>query len=329
MCINPRLQPNGLKTPCHQCWQCRENRINDWVGRAIAERETCLIATTVTLTYGGGDCAESRFLRKSDLTSYFKAIRNDGHKIRYFAVGEYGKKKGRAHFHAILFWQTPAPFRELRKNISDEWWPHGFSYWDECHPGSIRYAMKYLNKDADDKAALQSMSMSKKPMLGSQFFWELAGRYVEAGLSPQKPFYKFRDVLDKHGKPVEFYMPPLVAEKFISGFISQWRDRWPGRHWPLSDLVDKFDDKAAGSQIGIHLKPFRRGESPWMLPPPGYRMAFDEARNSFYATNGAERLWWSFDDEGKRGWERRIVTLAEAERRSSVAALRAGSAMPA
>ena len=317
MCINPRLHPDGLLTPCHQCWQCRENRINDWVGRCIAERETCLAATTVTLTYGGGDCAQSRFLRKSDLTSYFKAIRNDGHKIRYFAVGEYGKKKGRAHFHAVIFWETPAPFRELRKNISDEWWPHGFSYWDECHLGSIRYAMKYLNKDAEDKAALQSMSMSKKPMLGSQYFWELAGRYVEAGISPQKPFYKFRDVLDKHGKPVEFYMPPLVAEKFISGFIAQWAARYPERrHWPPSDLVDKYHDKAAADLSPLYRVPYRRGESPWMLPPPGFLMRFDEPMNCHYASNGSDRLWWSFDEKGKRAWQKNLVTAAQAERLS-------------
>lgn len=287
--------------------------MNDWVGRCIAERETCLHAATVTLTYGGGDCPESRFLRKSDLVSYFKAIRNDGHKIRYFAVGEYGKKKGRAHFHAVLFWRQPAPFREVRKNINDKWWPHGFSYWDECSTASIRYAMKYLNKDADDKAALKSMAMSRKPMLGEQYFWELAGRYAQAGMSPQRPFYKFRDVLDKHGRPLEFYMPPLVAEKFILAFISQWRLLQPGRpHWPHSELVDKFHDKICNYQRPMLFTPFRRGESPWMLPPPGFKQGFDETRNSFYASNGVDRLWWSWNEDGQREWLKNLVTVAPA-----------------
>lgn len=316
MCINPRLHPNGLKTPCHQCWQCRENRINDWVGRCIAERETSLGASTVTLTYGGGDCPESRFLRKSDITAYLKAIRNDGHKVRYFAVGEYGSTKGRAHFHAVLFWQSPAPFRELRKNITCEYWPHGYSYWTDCEAPQIRYVMKYLNKDADDKAALKSMAMSRKPILGHRFFTELAGRYCDAGLSPQRPFYKFRDVLDKHGQPLEFYMPPLVASQFCLSFIAQWQARFPGRHWPYSELVDKYHDKLAVYDAPIYLKPFRRGEAPWMLPPVGYVQRFDEPTNSYYATKGAERLWWSFDEVGQRAWRDEIVTIGEAERRS-------------
>ena len=323
MCINPRWHPNGLRTPCHQCWQCRENRVNDWVGRCIAERETALGASTVTLTYGGGDCPESRFLRKSDITSYLKAIRNDGHKVRYFAVGEYGTKKGRAHFHIILFWNSPAPYRELEKNIHCEYWPHGFSYWTECNPAAIRYAMKYLNKDADDKMALKSHCMSRKPILGYQFLYELAGKYVAAGIAPQKPYYKFADVLDKHGKPLLFYMPPLVAGHFCSAFMSQWLARYPGRHWPHSDLVDKYHDKECGYLSPIALVPFRRGEAPWMLPPPGYTQRFDEKLNSFYADGAGERLFWSYDEQGNRAWQRKIVTAEQADaRRSAVSATR-------
>ena len=318
MCINPRHHPSGLRTPCHQCWQCRENRINDWVGRCIAEKETSLTTSVVTLTYGGGDTPQSRFLRKSDITSYIKAIRNAGHKVRQFAVGEYGSKKGRAHWHVVLFWQSPIPHRELRVNISDEFWPHGFSLWDQADSASIRYVMKYINKDNKDKSALKSMSMSKKPILGVRFFHELAGRYIDSGLSPQRPFYKFKDVLDQSGKPLEFYMPPIVAERFIGAYISQWNERMPGRHWPSSELVDKYHDKLVAYQAPFVFRPRQMREAPWMLPPDGSNPRFDERLNSYYAIISGRRLFWSFDEQGQRAWREEIVTETQATIRREV-----------
>lgn len=322
MCINPKLHPNGLKTPCHKCWQCRENRINDWVGRCIAEKETAITASVVTLTYGGGDTAESRFLRKSDITAYMKALRNDGHKVRFFAVGEYGSKKGRAHWHVVLFWQTPMPNREFRKNVQDEYWPHGFSYWDSADSASIRYVMKYINKDADDPDHSKTMGMSRKPILGWAYFMELAGRYIDQGLSPQKPFYKFRDIVDERGEPIQFYMPPLVAEQFILLYIAMWQSRYPGKHWPVSELVDKYHDKQSGYIPAIQREAYKRRDKPWMAPPDGAVELFDEKLNCFYAVVKGERLFWSFDEQGRREWQRKIVTESEAERRSEAYAAR-------
>ena len=314
MCINPRIMPDGLKSPCRQCWQCKENRINDWVGRCIAERETAVCASVVTLTYGGGDTAQSRFLRKSDMTAYFKAIRNDGYKVRYFYVGEYGSKKGRSHFHAVLFWPEPMPFRELRKNIQDEWWPHGFSYWDDADGSTIRYVMKYINKDFGDDDAVRTLGMSRKPILGRSFFIELAARYVEQGLAPQRPFYKFRDVLNQEGKPIEFYMPPLVVEQFIGFFVAAWRAKNPDKWWPSSELVDQWHEKSVDYVPELRREVRRHGSAPWMAPPDGAAELFDEKLNSYYADVGGVRLYWSWDENGKRAWQKEIVTETQAER---------------
>lgn len=314
MCINPRFLRSGIATPCHQCWQCRENRINDWVGRCIAEREISLTASVVVLTYGNGDTAESRFLRKSDITSYIKALRNAGHKVRFFAVGEYGSKKGRSHWHVVLFWQSKMPYREMRKNITDEYWPHGYSFWSTAEGASIRYVMKYINKDADDPDHAKSMGMSRKPILGWGYFLELAGRYIDQGLAPQKPFYKFRDVLDERGKPVEFYMPPLVAEQFIMLYIAMWQSRYPDKHWPVSDLVDKYHDKNSGYIPPIQRAKHKLRDKPFMAPPDGSKELFDEKLNSFFADVNGERLYWSFDERGQREWARKIVTEIQAEK---------------
>ena len=313
MCINPRIHPNGLQTPCHQCWQCRENRINDWVGRCIAEKETSLACTVVTLTYGGGDTPESRFLRKSDLTAYLKAIRNDGHKVRFFGVGEYGSKKGRAHWHVVLFWQSKMPHREIRKNITDEWWPHGFSHWDNCDVAGIRYVMKYITKVVGDDAHQKSMGMSRKPVLGYWYFCELADRYIEQGLAPQRPFYKFREALTLDGRPIEFYMPPLVRDQFCGIYIAKWLAKYPGKHWPVSDMLDTFHDKTVGYVPPINREARRFRSAPWMAPPAGGEERFDEKLNSFYCEVDGQRLYWSFDERGQRVWQKEIVTEQKAE----------------
>ena len=314
MCINPHVHPSGLRTPCHQCWQCKENRVNDWIGRCIAEKETSVTTMVATLTYGGGDRPETRFLRKSDITAYIKAIRNGGHLVRYFAVGEYGSKKGRAHWHIVLFWQSKMPFRALRENINDEWWPHGYSFWDNADGASIRYVMKYINKESDDQAQLRSMAMSRKPLLGRKYFEQLAERYIASGLSPQRPFYKFRDVLDKHGKCIEFYMPPLVAKQFCEIYIAKHLQQKPGQHWPPSDLVDKYHDKMAAYVPPIHRTVYNRRDAPWMAAPYGAKECFDEKLNAYYCVIDGERLFWSFDERGQRQWQRKIVTETQAEK---------------
>ena len=322
MCINARIHSDGLKTPCHKCWQCKENRINDWVGRCIAERETSVACSVVTLTYGGGDVPESRFLRKSDITAYMKAIRNDGYRVRAFYAGEYGSKKGRAHWHAVLFWSTRAPNRELRKNIQCEYWPHGYSFWDDADAASIRYVMKYINKDSQEADQLKAMGMSRKPMLGYAYFAELAGRYIEQGLSPQRPYYKFRDVLDKNGKPIEFYMPPLVQQRFAELYVTLWEQRNIGRHWPPSEFLDKYHDKAARYIQPLELRKPNRRDAPWMDPPACAVIEFDEKLNSFYAIVGGQKLFWSYDESGQRAWRNVIVTETQAERLSAACAAR-------
>lgn len=317
MCINARMLPSGALVPCHSCWQCRSNRINDWVGRCIAERETAVASTVVTLTYGGGDTPQSRFLRKSDITQYMKAIRNAGHKVRHFAVGEYGSLKGRAHWHIVLFWQSPMPHRDMRKMVDDEFWPHGHTLWDEADGASIRYVMKYINKDISDNAAQNALSMSKKPMLGTDFFYDLAGRYVDSGLSPQKPYYKFKDVLDLSGKPQLYYMPPLVCERFIAMFIARWKLESGKTHWPSSELVDKYHDKMAGYLPPLRFEKRQFREGPWMLPPDGSKPRFDEKLNSFYALIDGRKLFWSFDERGQRAWRDEVVTETEATSRQA------------
>jgi len=59
-------------------------------------------------------------------------------KIKYFAVGEYGSRRKRPHYHAIIF-NTDVSRIEAA-------WPHGFVHTGSVTGASIAYTLKYMHK---------------------------------------------------------------------------------------------------------------------------------------------------------------------------------------
>lgn len=184
MCNSPNILRDGNLVACRKCSQCRDFRVQTWVGRCIAESKTAVATTTLELTYGrdeNGNESHPRaaILTYSDVQRYFKQLRNRGFPARYLITGEMGSKKGRAHWHGIVFWQKAIPTimldygnnswhrakRPEPVEVPIEWetrfnepcWPHGFSFWQTVQKGrekgSIMYACKYLQKDVDDPAS--------------------------------------------------------------------------------------------------------------------------------------------------------------------------------
>ena len=222
MCIDPYYQmmrqrdcPDSheeVALPCGGCWQCLKDRINDFVGRMLCEASESMATVAITLTYR--DCPEREidFAHQKIYPRHFqlfvKAMRKAGHKIRYFVAGEYGKEKGRAHFHAILFFypskrKPHPPIWEQEKNIHIDAWPHGhvFCDWQQSER-TLRYVVKYLLKEADrdqlgqirsisgdPKALIDWHSMSKRPALGMAYFEKLARRQIEYKVPPNSFAY--------------------------------------------------------------------------------------------------------------------------------------------
>ena len=330
MCINPVKIADVGFVACRECWQCRETKIDDWVGRNIAESKTAKAAHVVTLTYGQdrttGDIDNIRaaVLTYSDVQKYLKYLRADGFPVRYFVVGEYGSMKGRAHWHIILYWQGAVPDHKLRENFMQKHWPHGWSYWDKSTPEAVRYACKYLLKDpADEDKQGWGPMPSKKPPLGHEYFRRLADDHVEAGLSPQTLFYSFPEVrrlpagvrakgvkiLRDKMQPVRFQMAGKTAENFLSYFIERWREVYgdePPRSKPvwafLAKRLDEYLEAVAEPRFERH----RKGAVPVAPPFEGARVQFSEVTNCYYTYQDGKRLWYSFDTEGDAVWHESI-----------------------
>lgn len=214
MCINPSfvwLQrgPNSIKqpVPCKVCWQCKQSRVNDYVGRCLAEMATSKAVCVLTLTYAPRSDLADKVLHARHFQLFMKRLRRAGHLVRYLVAGEYGDMKGRAHFHAILFFEEMAATAATRvpfynpahlsnpsqsQPFSDRLpqlamchireWPHGHVLPDwSADERAIKYVCKYMLKGEKGEYWL---SMSKKPPLGAAWFAQKAEQARKLGVLP-------------------------------------------------------------------------------------------------------------------------------------------------
>lgn len=253
MCISPNnISEVGL-VACHKCWQCRENKVNDYVGRCIAESHHSDETLSVTLTYGDGDTPESATLVYKHYQLFMKSLRNEGYKVRYIVAGEYGSTKGRAHWHAILFFKGKVPKNiEFDKRIHwKHWWdtesktPRGYVYIEKPSYKSYRYVMKYILKDTKLDVQNGHFALSKKPPLGDQYFKELAKKYVDSGLAPQTFMYSFDNEFDSQGNRREFMIQGKTRENFCKYYLHEWLDQhaFSNRKMPYSDIIEEYEDQ--------------------------------------------------------------------------------------
>jgi len=102
--------------PCGRCIGCRLEYSRQWATRCYLESTLHLRNCFITLTYSDEHLPEDGSLDKSHLQKFFKRLRKQKGKFRYFACGEYGEKTLRAHYHACLFGMDFEDKIEFQKN---------------------------------------------------------------------------------------------------------------------------------------------------------------------------------------------------------------------
>lgn len=106
-----------LSTKCGKCYECRKERARNWTYKiwleSLSYKNTCFI----TLTYRQNKKGQN--LNKKDLQLFIKRLRkNNKINIKYFGAGEYGEKKGRAHYHLIILGWKPNDIKRLPNEYS-------------------------------------------------------------------------------------------------------------------------------------------------------------------------------------------------------------------
>lgn len=243
MCVAPLRLKDGAQVACRYCTRCKNNRINDWVGRCIAETKTADHAFSLTLTYSDSDSVASTHLQYPDVQKLLKRLRKAGFAVRYLCAGEYGSKRGRAHWHAILWFKGEAPAMPLEETEKQMWefWPHGFTFVQRPDLGGFRYVCKYLLKD-DGETAARRLAMSKKPTLGSAYFEALAQEMAEQGLQLKDWEYTFPEAKTKKGEKVRFWMQGRTREIFAQRYQKVWREKYgvdPAYVTAYADFIDR------------------------------------------------------------------------------------------
>lgn len=342
MCTSPSFVwvqrgPKWEQTPvpCDRCWSCRENYINDWVGRCLCEASTSVSTGVFSLTYATPkDRREMshRIVNPHHFQLFMKRLRKAGHKVRYLVAGEYGDLRDRAHFHVILFFKhfaqpqgAPVPKLEnraafladpsiaapLHRQMPNKdmchirEWPYGHVEADwSMSEEAVRYCCQYLYKDGKRTAWL---SMSKKPPLGYEWFMSKAALTRDLGVLPSSFEY-----LPPGGKPGKVYLMTGATRREYLNAVTKDRRLRPR----MSEWVAKTFDKLERAEAIEALTPSFNDEAFLGRQEPVEkvvkRLAWDDVMAPYLAERADKAIalaegfadveeWKAFKDSG--GWD--------------------------
>lgn len=169
-CQSPRyLSKQDMLVPCGACAFCCATKRSDWAFRIRIESSRHVVKKFVTLTYADAHLvwrSGISQLCKRDIQLWLKRVRKTGAKCRYFAVGEYGSKTYRPHYHVLLF-------GDVSDDVIRESWPKGLVHIGTVTDQSVMYCLGYIVngkgwKMRTNRTAPFSL-MSRRPGLGASY----------------------------------------------------------------------------------------------------------------------------------------------------------------
>jgi len=193
-----KLNDIDFRIPCGKCLNCKKKRRSDWSLRLEHEYLYSDSALFITLTYNDASIPRNKgipTLNKKDLQDYIKRLRNShvayvsrelgirksevknySKQIRYYAVGEYGSKTNRPHYHILLFNYDIANLKPIESQWKNTQTGHPLGFVDigKVSSASINYTTKYMFKQWGKKDLRQRpfTNMSRRPMIGTGFLNE-------------------------------------------------------------------------------------------------------------------------------------------------------------
>lgn len=215
MCVRPVAirDPKTRKVylvPCGKCLECRRDYQNEWIFRLSQEMKHCPVPIFVTLTYNdehlplgdNGNVTQS-VLCKSDLQLFLKRLRKTGTlgQFRFFAVGEYGSKYNRCHYHLVIMPKKYVPVSVANAVIEEAWTLHneplGFVKVRFCTDKQVHYVCKYMNKLDDRKHLVKPFRLYSKH-LGLCYLTEQVIKYYLTSFDRTCPNGKYRISLPRY-----------------------------------------------------------------------------------------------------------------------------------
>lgn len=184
------IDTKGIKgtvpVPCGKCPNCKKRRVDEWVFRMMEEDKISSSSYFITLTYNTDTVPISKngfmTLSKKDYQDYMKRLRKlNKTTLKYYAVGEYGTKNKRPHYHAIIF------NIEDKETIFKAWQNKGTVHVGQVSGDSIAYTMKYIDKITNKKQHARDDRQPEFPLMskgiGKNYITEQTKNWHKSDLS--------------------------------------------------------------------------------------------------------------------------------------------------
>lgn len=149
-----------LNVPCGVCVLCREEQARQWGVRITHEAQMHDENAFLTLTYDEKHLPEYNSLNYEHLQKFWKRLRHHLGPLRYYAVGEYGDKSLRPHYHACVFGHAFVQGRRMLREsptllwtnrMLEEAWGMGFVSVGALNFETARYTASYVTKKLRSK----------------------------------------------------------------------------------------------------------------------------------------------------------------------------------
>jgi len=190
-----RKNPNKIPVNwrCGKCMPCLITRSQIWTGRILMEQRMHSQSAFITLTYSDEHLPKGGHLSVHHAQQFLKDLRKKIYprKIRHVTVGEYGTKKGRPHYHAVLF---GIGSEELIRILPTVWLkgsvePNRFKPFGDLTEKNARYLARYCTKKTHSTKLRgrpkEFQTQSINPAIGDSYIEEIASVWKGSGLVPQ------------------------------------------------------------------------------------------------------------------------------------------------
>lgn len=161
-----------VKVPCHNCYECRKRRANDWRLRLFHEWRYggYNLSLFTTISFSPENYPDMKTVDRSScrklMRRFWDAFRKRyGYIPRYFFITEYNEdpidptNNHRFHFHGFIFFrlgQPCPPYVELHEFIGKYF---GYSWFEKMEStGAISYTLKYATKGLTERVRIHPAS---------------------------------------------------------------------------------------------------------------------------------------------------------------------------
>lgn len=174
-----------FQLPCGKCLPCRLEYARQWAVRCVHEAQMHEENCFITLTYDDAHLISPKLIYKhfQDFMKRLRKTKPDA-QIGVFVTGEYGEKRKRPHWHALIFnWRPSDPEYKYTSDRGDivfsskslsKLWPSGAAEFGDVTFNSAgycaRYAAKKLGHGKDGTHGLEPISKkSSKHAIGKRW----------------------------------------------------------------------------------------------------------------------------------------------------------------